>query len=230
LKDDKGTIYLAHSGRVGGGRKGIGKSNFLKFYQGPVESVRCPDGSDCGYIVIGPVDGDHLPLQVAHFVNEVKAFKSGHKHAERRLPSSLFPVSFTPEFSGQRKSYLIKEEVKAECDHGPLISALAKKLDKRKLAYGNDGARDLFVATKSGKMLILFEAKTSLGTSSIYGAVGQLMLHGAAETKAPRRVLVVPGTPTQKTNAALNKLGIKVLSYKFKGKQFTFAKLNDALQ
>jgi hypothetical protein len=230
LRDDSGETYLAHSGKVGGGRKGIGKSNFLKYYQGPLESVLCPNGKVREYIVIGPVNGNRLPLQVAHFVDEVKRFKSGTKNSKGRLPQSSLLTSFTPEFSGQRKSYQTKGDIVAECDHGPVISALAKELEARNLRYGNDRLRDLFVVSNGGKMKILFEAKTDLGTSSIYSAVGQLMLHGAAGITAPNRVLVVPGTPKSKTHAALKKLGIVVLAYEWTRKGARFPKLSQVLR
>jgi hypothetical protein len=87
----------------------------------------------------------------------------------------------------------------AECYHGLLIEALAKELEERNLKYGNDRLRDLFVVSAKGKVQILFEAKTDLGTSSVYSAVGQLMLHGAAEKLAPKRILVIPGSPKPKT-------------------------------
>jgi hypothetical protein len=111
-----------------------------------------------------------------------------------------------------------------------LISALADELEKRRLKYGNDKYRDLFVVSSHGQMQTLFEAKTDLGTASIYGGVGQLMLHGAAESIAPSRILVVPGSPTPRTRAALKKLGVKVLSYIRNRDGFRFANLETVLR
>ena len=149
-------------------------------------SVQCPNGKVREYIVIGPLDGEDFPLQVAYFVNEVKSFKSGTKNPKGRFPQSSLPPSFTPEFSGRRKQYGLKGEVATECYHRPVISALAKELERRNLTYGNDTPRDLFIVSKGGKMQILFEAKTGLGTSSIYGAVDQLMLHGRLKIQRRR--------------------------------------------
>jgi hypothetical protein len=44
LKDSGSGLYLAHSGKVGGGRKGIGKTNFLEEYSGSREEIEWPDG------------------------------------------------------------------------------------------------------------------------------------------------------------------------------------------
>ena len=51
------------------------------------------------------------------------------------------------------------------------------------------------------------------------------MLHAAAEPKEPRRVFVAPGTPNPRTQRALKKLGIEVLSYKWDGNHPIFLNL-----
>jgi hypothetical protein len=119
VRDDNGRTYLAHSGKVGGGRKGIGKSNFLKFYRGALESVLWPDGRESELIVIGQIDGRHLPSQIAHFVHEVEQFKHTAVRKKGRLPLSKLPASFKPEFSGHRKGYEAEGPIVSECKHGP---------------------------------------------------------------------------------------------------------------
>jgi hypothetical protein len=88
----------------------------------------------------------------------------------------------------------------------------------------------LFVVSNRGQVQILFEAKTDTGTSSIYGGVGQLMLHGVAESSVPMRVLVLPGAPKLKTRLALKKLGIEVLTYSQQHDGFGFARLDRVLK
>lgn len=230
LRDDAGKIYLGHSGKIGGGRKDIGKSNFLSFYRGKLVTVQWPDGYESDLIVIGQVDGKQLASQIVHFVHEVEQFKQTTVRAKGRLPLSKLPVSFKPEFSGNRKGYAPKGSVVAECYHGLLIEALAEELEERNLKYGNDRLRDLFVVSAKGKVQILFEAKTDLGTSSVYSAVGQLMLHGAAEKLAPKRILVIPGSPKPKTSAALRRLGILTLTYKQKKDDLSLGNLDPILR
>ena len=62
----------------------------------------------------------------------------------------------------------------------------------------------------------MFEVKTAVDSTSIYTAVGQLMLNSAAESAAPRRVLVVPDRPKRRTGAALEALGIEVVTYRWR--------------
>ena len=229
MRDSQNQIFLAHSGKVGGGRKGIGKLGFLNFYQGTLESVRWPDGRETELIPIGQIDDKHLPEQIAHFVYEVRQFKEGTSSQKGRLSPILLPHSFRPEFSGQRKGYKTSGTIISWCDHGLIISALAAELEKRKLKYGNDHPRDLYIVSDDGAIKVLFEAKTDVATSSVYGAVGQLMLHGAAESVAIERVLVLPQAPKPETRSALAKLGIKVLTYARRKKGFSFRNLPSVL-
>lgn len=72
LQDAKGNTWLAHSGRVGGGKKGVGKSAFLEAFSGSVENV---EGND--YIVIGRIDSREFLDKLAAFVRTVQSFKAG---------------------------------------------------------------------------------------------------------------------------------------------------------
>jgi hypothetical protein len=76
VRDADGRIYLTHSGRVGGGRKGIGKQRFRAFLSdGDVRWVRWPDGAESDVIVVGQVGEEDLPTRVARFVHAVEQFK-----------------------------------------------------------------------------------------------------------------------------------------------------------
>jgi hypothetical protein len=214
--DAQGRVYIAHSGKIGGGRTGIGKSAFVAAYRGKNwQRVVWPDKLETEMIVIGRVDSAHLQDQVAHFVREIDRFKRSAVAGTGSTQAQKHKSTFSPEFSGRRKSYSANTEIESQCDHGPLISALAEELQKYRIRVANDVPRDLYVLSTQGRIRMLFEAKTNLSTSSIYGAVGQLMLHGAAEPKEPRRVFVAPGTPELATRRALRKLGIEVLTYKW---------------
>jgi hypothetical protein len=71
LRDDRGRLYLTHTGRVGGGRKGIGKREFLSRFKGSIAEV---DGYE--YILVGRLDADDFIRNVAGFVKVVDAFKN----------------------------------------------------------------------------------------------------------------------------------------------------------
>lgn len=213
----KDRIYLTHSGKVGGGRPGIGKSQFLDFYRNRHnrETIDWPDGKKTQTIVIGPLDSNNLLQYIAQFVYEVERFKAS---ASTGTLQQVDGATYIPEFSGTRKKYRINDVIESHCDHGLVISALEAELSQRGLTVGNDQARDLYVS-KNDQITMLFEAKTDTTTSSIYGAIGQLMFHSAIEQSTPKRVMVLPETPKPQTQTILSKLGIVVLVYHWaKGK------------
>ena len=74
--DSAGAIHLAHSGRIGGGRPGIGKAAFMSSRnQNDVVPVRFPDGRESDYIVIGRIDDQDFLDELAGFVHAVADFK-----------------------------------------------------------------------------------------------------------------------------------------------------------
>lgn len=77
LRDDKGRVVLGHSGRVGGGRRGIGKKAFLRYTDlNSRMLVQWPDGKYTEYLRIGEIGGADLKTGVATFVHEVARFKA----------------------------------------------------------------------------------------------------------------------------------------------------------
>jgi len=75
-RNDTGQVFAMHSGKVGGGRPGIGKAAFLKFYHAArLETLDWPDRQQTRHIAIGRIGDDNLLGQVAEFVQVVKEFK-----------------------------------------------------------------------------------------------------------------------------------------------------------
>jgi len=63
LTDPKRNVYLGHNGKVGGGRKGIGKSAFLKSYRGKTQRISWNDGKKteiADVIVLGKIDSPNI--------------------------------------------------------------------------------------------------------------------------------------------------------------------------
>jgi len=76
LVDQEGLTYLAHSGKVGGGRKGIGKSSFMAAYQGRnIAEVKWPDGITTTAIVVANIKDENLPERISDFVRAIQQFK-----------------------------------------------------------------------------------------------------------------------------------------------------------
>jgi len=229
VKDEAGRVYIAHSGKVGGGRPGIGKEAFWESYGGEqVETVEWPDGRESRTIVISPVDSERLPAHIARFVHEVARFKNAAASGKPAIRRERLRRIFTPEFEGQRRGYTPAGEIEARCDHGTVVRQLYEVLTDDGHEAVND-RRDLYILA-GDEVTHLFEVKTDLSTTSLYQGVGQLMLHGAAKEPTPKRILVVPVQPDKDTRQALDRLGIGVLVFDWSDGQPVFPHLEDVLE
>lgn len=200
--------FLAHSGKVGGGKKGMGKSAFLARYDGGFRSIQWPDGKKTKLIVIGRIGSSALPSQLARFTRSVEAFKRGLPPQKAKKHPELF---FSPEFSGTATYTVAAKSIDAVYSHGAIVDALKALLDDH--VVGNDQHRDLFCADKAGQVTALFEVKTNANTTAVYAGVGQLLVHGAALPTNTPRILVLPDSPTGKLRKSIDRLGLKVLTY-----------------
>jgi len=229
VKDDAGQVYITHSGKVGGGRSGIGKEAFWKSCGGEqVETVQWPDGQKSRTIVISPVDSEHLPAHIARLVPEVARFKAAAASGKPAVRRERLRRIFTLEFEGQRRGYMPAGEIEARGDHGTVVRRLYEALT----AAGHEGVndrRDLYTLA-GDKVTHLFEVKTDLSTTSLYQGVGQLTLDGAAVDPVPRQILVVPGQPNTATRQALGRLGIAVLAFNWGDGGVVFSRLDDVLR
>lgn len=76
VRDSTGSIYLTHSGKVGGGRAGIGKAAFISSrHKNDIVPVEFPDGKEFEYIAIGRIDDSDFLTDLARFVHAVADFK-----------------------------------------------------------------------------------------------------------------------------------------------------------
>jgi hypothetical protein len=72
-----GATYLAHSGKIGGGRPGIGKEMFLKHRKGRgIGPVQFPNGEFHDYLIVGRIGDAHFRRDVAEFIRDVDVFKN----------------------------------------------------------------------------------------------------------------------------------------------------------
>lgn len=70
-----GGLHLAHSGRVGGGRKGIGRESFLRSYTGPTVEVATTSTRTEHLIHVTPLAAPDIVDRLAAFVRAVDSFK-----------------------------------------------------------------------------------------------------------------------------------------------------------
>lgn len=216
LRGPDGHAYVAHTGRIGGGQKGVGKKLFEKFYSGVWQNVIWPDRKQSIVIPIGRVDSSDLAFNIRTFVLAVSAFKALDKKAILNLESGIKKFSFKEEFAG-KKQYPLGGKVVAECKHGEIVFQLKKALKFLHYDIGNSQPIDLFLH-RQGALVALFEVKTDLDTTSVYKAVGQLLVNSAANHPRPALIAVFPGILDANQRSAFKKLGIELVSFSEKPK------------
>jgi hypothetical protein len=159
---------------------------------------------------------------VARFVKAVADFKRIVRERGYQLSASAKKDfrDYFAETSGRRKRKAMGP-VEVEALHGIVIQALhdwREPLAKHE-KFSKTVLKDLVVYRKS-RMSELYEVKTAIERSSMYSAIGQLLVHAAADPSV-LKVVVVPrerGTSiTSDVDSAIKKLGIEILWYRWKG-------------
>jgi hypothetical protein len=227
-------VLLLHRGKIGGGRKGIGKNLFWENYRG--EEMMVQDGDTENWLApIGSFESKNFVQQVANFVLEIKRIKELAEDLPD-LPEvetedveiQDFNYTFKEEGFGKRR-YSRKDEIEAVSNHGIIINALAKQLTSRGISVGNDHKRDLFTL-KDNQIDRVFEAKTDLSNSSIYSAVGQVLIYSVEKgLDDNQKILVLPEKLKASAEKILGILGLDILYYTFEEEVVRFLDLDEVL-
>lgn len=218
-------IYLLHSGRIGGGRNGVGKAALLAWGGlRPIEVVD-PLGAIRDGVLVMPVEGLAASRSAIRYIDMVARFKLAVRAGEIDSPAFKRKQREFGDFYAEargRRTGKRSSEIDYVSRHGDVIDALH---DWRASNAMPKGARlvktvliDMGVAI--GRRLVeVFEVKTSAARPEIYSAIGQLMVHGTAENC--RRAIVLPHNEaiTDDIKVALERLGIELLRFRLDEKK-----------
>lgn len=204
LIDDEGEIAVAHTGRAGGGKPGVGKFAFRQYH--PYFDTVLVDGKQRELYLLGSLGAaDELAANVADFVRTVRDFKTG-----TTTPSPPIKPAFKPEFEGAT-TYTVTANRTATYTHGRIVNALYRELSSHGISAGRTVAIDLFAESSAKYSGVIFEAKTSADTQSVYTCIGQLMY--LAPNVMWKKVAVLPTEIDDTLVKRLDELGIYVLRY-----------------
>jgi hypothetical protein len=216
--DERGRLFLVHRGQIGGGRKGIGAALFWKHFDGK-PSIVVDGDRETELVVVGSIESPRLLRQIQFFVREVERIKALARAADGPASpdddhgESIEIQDIGEEFEGT-KTYTVTRKIDAACDHAIIVNRLRQRLRKEGYSTGKDRFRDLYVH-RNGRITSLFEVKPDTSTTSIYTAVGQLMIYSVVQKTQPKLVFVVPDELTVQTRNKLRKIGIDVLGYRW---------------
>lgn len=221
---ETGSIYLMHSGRVGGGTKGVGKENFLAWSNQRLVKVLDSSGKIKESIIVMPITGIAATKPLFRYIDTIAKFKQAVRDGE--LTSSEFQKKkkefsdFYSESSGRRQGKR-SEEIDYISRHGEIVDALyawrnSNPLPKKGCLVKNF-LIDLGVAIDKN-LIEVYEVKTSSKRINIYTAIGQPMVHGVSNKC--QRTLVLPHDQklAQDLQDTLEHLNIKLLTFKLNKK------------
>jgi len=224
--DDAKKIYLCHTGKVGGSKKGIGKLSFLEWNGEERVAIVDPDGGSTDAFLVAEVGNHRMVYQIAEYVWAVAAFKEGKPPRIKYLTATPFGGS-DKEHEG--KKYIPARAAKtAACDHAIVRNRLADLIREAGRDARRDRHRDLIVG-KSSAPDFEFEIKANGDLYSIYTAVGQLMIHNVAHP-AKRRVVVLPSPISAKIHRALASIKIDVATYRWTKTKICFSGMEELIR
>lgn len=210
--DERGALYLAHSGRMGGTRLGQRKSGFREFLaDGVWRRLAWPDGEETEALVIAPLDSPRLTRLLGQFVDSVRRFKAGE------APSTRTGLCVEPASA---------DSAMAACDRRLVDGALHEELAKRGL-FG--GAQDLF-SLRGERPQPLFALVADGRAEELAMAVGSLSLASARGGPDVRPILIAPAALADCDDAALQALPFACVRFRWRGARAVFDGLDDALE
>jgi hypothetical protein len=216
---DTGSIYLLHSGRVGGGTKGVGKSAFLAWSDLRLIGVVDSSGGIREGVLVMPIDGIGATRSAVRYVERVARFKQAVRAGEMETPEFQRKKKeledFYTEAHGRRKGRR-SGDIDYLSRHGDVVEALYLWRTSTALPKGGRVVKNVLIdmgVAVGRKLVEVFEVKTTTGRSDIYYAIGQLMVHGTPADC--RRVIVLPHKEpiAADLTVALQRLGIELVRF-----------------
>ncbi|MDI1279256.1 hypothetical protein [Methylobacter sp.] len=225
--NDTGSIYLLHSGRVGGGTKGVGKAAFLAWSnQRPIDVVDSYGGIREGVLVM-PIEGVAASRSAVRYIDVIASFKQAVRAGDLNSPEFQSKKKelddFFSESRGRRKGKR-SGEIDYLSRHGEVVDALYSWRNSSQLPKGGRLVKNVLIdmgVAVANELVEVFEVKTSTARSDVYTAIGQLMVHGTSDEC--RRVIVLPKSELLASDLkeALERLNIELLKFKLDEKAAT---------
>lgn len=218
VDQDTEDICIGHSGRIGGGRKNIGRTLFLNRYPGLIREIKDKEGMR-KVAIIGSLGSD-LPIQMAYFVREVariKRRKTTVPTLMSREPTGGFPT---------RRRYTISSTIQADLNHNPLVVELSHLIKELGFTVGWDINRDLYIKGAENQLLALFEVKPEYSLTNIYSAIGQLKYNSLGSPDA-QLIAVLPVTTPKRVISRLGGIGIQTITFRKRKDRIEFRDVNE---
>jgi len=222
-RNRQGRLFVVHRGRLGGGRKGIGKSLFDSNFRGAWE-IMDDNGDETPVAIVAVLQSPRLARQIASFVHKIERIKDVASTVFFQSELPLGELSLHEELMGTR--YRDQErETGAECDHGLIVHDLADRLRRAGFRVGNDGSRDLATVDRNGRIRAVFQIRTETTLADIHAGATQLLLNSLSLPGSPLLVLSLPRPLESLLMEKLKKLSIDILIYHWENETASFPEI-----
>jgi len=219
-QDRAGRLFVVHRGKLGGGRKGIGKSLFENHYRG-VWEVMDDGGEETPVAVIGILQSPRFARQIAEFVRKIARIKETAAARSSQAELTFGELRLREELIGARCREQ-QREIGAECDHGLIVRDLSEMLKQAGLRAVNDGYRDLVVMNRAGRIRAVFQVRTETTLADLHAGATQLLLNGLSLPDNPLLILILPRPPEVALRDKLKRLNIDILIYDWQEERALF--------
>jgi hypothetical protein len=210
-EDHWGNVFVIHRGKIGGGKKGIGKSLFDQSYRGVWS--RMEDGDSISEVaVIGNLKSERFALQAAQFVRKIEILKSAAA-TSAQTEMDFAEINFREEVIGGTTP-VAEDEIAAACDHDLVVGELAARLKSEKVKIGNDTKSDLFaVDTQQNRISHVFEIVTGAKEINIMAAAGKMLMRRPVAAVNPLLVMVLPRGSVDRYAGELRRINISAVGF-----------------
>jgi hypothetical protein len=222
-EDVWGNVFVIHRGKIGGGKKGVGKSLFEHNYRGVWSFME--DGKSVTQVaIIGVLNSSRFAWQAAQFVKKIEKLKSTAA-TSTQTKINFSEITFREDLVGNPPS-LADNEILSACDHDLVVGNLAALLQQRKLKIANDTERELFVVDPSqNRISHVFEVLTDTKENSVLAAAAKLLLQTSADIGNPLPILVLPEDKIDDYEQELQRINISVVGFSWQGEKVVFSEL-----
>ena len=222
-EDAWGNVFVIHRGKIGGGKKGVGKSLFEHNYRGVWSFME--DGNSLSQVaVIGALNSPRFALQAAQFVKKIEIMKSTAAPSTQ-TEMNFSEISFREDLVGCAPSSA-EDEVISACDHDLVVGELAALLQRQKIKIGNDTESELFTVDPSeNRISHIFEVLTDIKEKNVLAAAAKLLLQTSAAALNPLPVLVLPEDKINSYAQELQRINISVIGFRWQEERVVFSGL-----
>ncbi len=222
-EDAWGNVFVIHRGKIGGGKKGVGKSLFEHNYRGVWSFME--DGESLSQVaVIGDLKSSRFALQAAQFVKKIEILKSSAA-ASVQTEMDFSEITFREDLIGSTTPSA-EDEVVSACDHDLVVSELAAQLRQQKIKIGNDTESELFtIDSAENRISHIFEVLTDTKEKNVLAAAAKLLLQTSAAALNHFPVLVLPEDNISHYEQELRRINISVIGFHWQEERVVFSGL-----